>query len=79
LRILLRAQPGFNLVMLLPQSPECWDYRCALPYLTQYILNCTLSWVVWWNLLHSHSILPQIWIIFAYHVHTVCTTSLSVT
>jgi hypothetical protein len=23
------AQDGLKLMILLPQSPECWDYRCA--------------------------------------------------
>jgi hypothetical protein len=27
------AQAGFDLVILLPQPPECWDYRHAPPHL----------------------------------------------
>jgi hypothetical protein len=29
------AQAGFELSILLPQLPECWDYRCALPHLAK--------------------------------------------
>jgi hypothetical protein len=25
------AQVGLKLAILLPQPPECWDYRCAPP------------------------------------------------
>jgi hypothetical protein len=27
------AQAGFEFSILLPQIPECWDYRCAPPHL----------------------------------------------
>jgi hypothetical protein len=29
------TQAGFVLLILLPLPPECWDYRCELPYLTR--------------------------------------------
>jgi hypothetical protein len=26
---------GLELMIFLPQPPECWDYRCVLPYKVQ--------------------------------------------
>jgi hypothetical protein len=40
------AQAGFKLVILLPQSPQCWDYRCALLCQLTVFLNTILSCTV---------------------------------
>jgi hypothetical protein len=29
------TQDNLELVTLLPQLPQCWDYKCALPFLAQ--------------------------------------------
>jgi hypothetical protein len=38
-------QASFKLVILLPHSLECWDYRCALPhqFATKFFLTCQKS------------------------------------
>jgi hypothetical protein len=33
-RVLL-ALADLKFMIFLPQPPECWDYRCVLPYLTK--------------------------------------------
>jgi hypothetical protein len=48
------AQAGLKLMLLLPQSPRCWDYRRELPHLAQGVFNGIPREVgryVWMNLL----------------------------
>jgi hypothetical protein len=35
------SQAGLELTLILPQPPECWDYRCATPCLAQVLSNNT--------------------------------------
>jgi hypothetical protein len=37
------AQAALNFVILLPSSPECWDYRQAPPQAAYECLNCATA------------------------------------
>jgi hypothetical protein len=39
------AQPGFELTILLPQPPECWDYRCVAT--TPGLTSCFPVLIIW--------------------------------
>jgi hypothetical protein len=57
------TKAGFKLMILLPQLPKYWDYKCALPCLTlfqdfkTYFQNATLQTVQIVNIFSSTSIL----------------------
>jgi hypothetical protein len=43
------AKAGLELVILLPQPPECWDYRCAPPHPENFcFLPCTVV-ILWFS------------------------------
>jgi hypothetical protein len=39
-------QAGLELSLLLPQTPECWDYECAPPSQTTGVCVCLFIYLI---------------------------------
>lgn len=73
---IMNSNPRFLLSAISVLSGEVWPEIIKWNFPEKHdswVLNCISSWVVWWNLVLSWSLLTELWIFSFFQRHLYCT------